>query len=61
MEWRTKKYEGSLTVEWTTVETDSDGKKHTKHHSETLHASVEKPCPEYYEKTLCCFNRRKSS
>ncbi len=51
MEWRTKKYEGSLTVEWTTVETDSDGKKHTKHHSETLHASVEKPCPEYYEKT----------
>lgn len=51
MEWGTKKYEGSLTVEWTTVETDSDGKKHTRHHSETLHASVEKPYPEYYEKT----------
>ena len=51
MEWGTREYKGELTVEWTTVEVDSDGKKHTRHHSETLHASVHKPYPEYYEKT----------
>lgn len=51
MEWGTKEYKGELTVEWKTVEIDSDGKKHTRHHSETLRASVHKPYPEYYEKT----------
>ena len=51
MEWETREYKGELTVEWTTVEVDSDGKKHTRHHSETLRASVHKPYPEYYEKT----------
>ena len=51
MEWETREYKGELTVEWTTVEIDSDGKKHTRHHSETLRASVHKPYPEYYEKT----------
>lgn len=51
MEWGTREYKGELTVEWKTVEVDSDGKKHTRHHSETLHASVHKPYPEYYEKT----------
>lgn len=51
MEWETREYKGELTVEWTTVEVDSDGKKHTRHHTETLRASVHKPYPEYYEKT----------
>lgn len=51
MEWGTKEYKGKLTVEWTTVEYGSDGKKHSCHHSETLHASVHKPYPEYFEKT----------
>ena len=51
MEWGTKEYKGSLTVEWTTVEIDSNGKKTKHHHSETLRASVHKPYPEYYEKT----------
>ena len=51
MEWGTKEYTGELKVEWTTVEYDSEGKKHTRHHSETLRASVQKPYPEYFEKT----------
>lgn len=51
MEWGTKEYKGELTVKWTTVEVDSEGKRHTRHHSETLYASVHKPFPEYYEKT----------
>ena len=51
MEWGTKEYKGELIVEWETVEIDSEGKKHTKKHSETLRASVHKPIPEYYEKT----------
>ncbi len=51
MEWGTREYKGELTVKWTTVEIDSEGKKHTRHHSETLRASVHKPYPEYYEKT----------
>lgn len=51
MEWGTKEYKGELTVKWTTVSVDSDGKKHTHHHSETLSASVHKPYPEYYENT----------
>ena len=51
MEWGTREYKGELTVKWTTVEVDSDGKKTTRHHSETLRASVHKPYPEYYERT----------
>lgn len=51
MEWGTKEYKGELAVKWTTVSVDSDGKKHTHHHRETLRASVYKPYPEYYENT----------
>lgn len=51
MKWGTKKYKGERTIEWITVKYDSDGKRHEKHHKQTLHASVEKPYPEYYEKT----------
>lgn len=51
MEWGTMEYTGELVVEWTTVEYDSDGKKHTHRHSETLRASVQKPYPNYFDKT----------
>ncbi len=43
----TKKYEGSLTIHWTTREKDSNGNYKTVHHSDTLRASVNKPCPYY--------------
>jgi len=43
----TKNYEGSLTIRWTTIETDSNGKSKTVNHSETLYASVTKPYPYY--------------
>lgn len=43
-----KRYDGSLTIHWTTTYTDSEGHIHTEHHSETLHASVYKPAPDYY-------------
>lgn len=51
MEMGTKTYYGSKTIYWTTYETDSDGKEHAVEHSETLHASVTAPYPEYYERT----------
>jgi len=43
-----KKYEGSLTIHWTTTYTDSEGHTHTEHHSEVLHAHIYKPAPGYY-------------
>lgn len=46
-----KTYHGSKTIYWTTTERGSDGKYHTVHHSETLHASYTAPYPEYYKKT----------
>lgn len=41
-------YHGYRTISWTTVERGSDGKMRTVHHTDTLHASVTKPKPEYY-------------
>ena len=46
-----KTYTGSLTIHWTTQERDSKGNLVTRHHSDTLHASVDKPYPAYYEHT----------
>ena len=43
----TKTYTGTLTIHWTTTETDSEGHVHTQHHSQTLTASVVKPAPYY--------------
>ena len=42
-----KRYDGSLTIHWTTTYRDSDGKIHTQHHTQTLHASVTKPAPSF--------------
>ena len=47
-----KSYQGSLTIHWTTVKRDSNGKRQTVHHSQTLYATVQKPCPYYYHETL---------
>lgn len=43
----TKTYYGSIVITWTTYETDSDGHMKSVHHSQTLTASVTKPCPYY--------------
>ncbi len=51
----TKTYTGSLTIYWTEVERDSDGKSRTVSKSETLRASVDKPFPEYGEDTFIIY------
>ncbi len=43
----TKSYIGSLVIHWTTLERDSDGRLRRVHHTDTLHATVIKPYPEY--------------
>ena len=54
-----KTYTGSLHISWQERETytDSNGKRHThwvtKH--ETLHASLEKPCPEYHQEKFLIY------
>ena len=51
MEWISKTYSGNLTVNWTEIEKDADGKTYTREHSETLYASINRPFPDYYEET----------
>ncbi len=51
MEMGTKTYHGSLEITWITSEEDLDGTYHDVKHTETLHASVEAPFPNYFEKT----------
>lgn len=46
-----KTYTGSLTISWTTTEYDSKGNLVTRHHTQTLHASLTKPAPFYNENT----------
>ena len=48
-------YHGSLTIYWETYSTDSHGNRVVEHHSETLHASVTKPRPFYYENTTMIY------
>ncbi len=55
MEWGQKTYTGSITIHWTTVERDSQGKRRTVHHSETLRASVTKPAPMYDTNTALIY------
>lgn len=43
----TKSYVGSLVIHWTTLERDRDGRLRRVHHTDTLHATVIKPYPEY--------------
>lgn len=41
-------YTGELVIHWTTTSRDSKGNVYTHTHSQTLHASVTKPRPEYF-------------
>ena len=43
----TETYHGTLVIHWTTRHRDSKGNTTTRHHSQTLHASVTKPKPFY--------------
>ena len=47
MVWGTMTYSGSKTIHWTTRERGADGKYETRHHSQTLTATVTAPYPEY--------------
>lgn len=53
-EMGTKTYTGSIVIHWTTTEY-SDGKPVTRHHSEVLTASVQKPCPYYREESYLVY------
>ena len=48
----TKTYNGSLAISWTESVRDSNGKWTTVTRHQTLHASVEKPFPEYGKRTF---------
>ncbi|MDE6967739.1 MAG: hypothetical protein K2P12_03690 [Clostridia bacterium] len=50
-----KEYVGSLVVTWTESSRDSKGNRTTVTRSQTLTASVEKPCPEYEEETFLIY------
>lgn len=43
----TKDYTGSIVIHWTTTGTDSKGRTVTRHHSQTLTATITRPCPYY--------------
>lgn len=43
----TQDYTGSITIHWTTT-SYSNGKRTTQHHTQTLTATLTKPCPRYY-------------
>lgn len=51
----TKIYTGYKTIYWTEYETDEKGNRHPVTRSETLSASVEKPCPEYGTRTFLMY------
>ncbi len=50
-----KTYEGSLVVTWTETRRDSQGKTYTVTHSQTLIATVTKPCPFYDTETFLVY------
>lgn len=50
-----KTYKGSKTISWTERYRDSNGNWQTRSHSQTLHASVTKPFPDYYNDTYLVY------
>ena len=54
-EWGTKTYYGSITIHWTETERDSQGHTRLVHRSQTLTASVTKPCPDYFYNTVLVY------
>lgn len=55
MEMGTMTYHGYKTISWSAREMGSDGKYHTVHRSQTLHATYTAPFPEYYENTCLIY------
>ncbi len=55
MEMGTKVYEGSLVVTWTETRRDSKGNVQTVTHSQTLVATVSRPCPYYNDETFLVY------
>ena len=51
----TKTYHGSRTISWTETYRDSKGHLRTRRRTQTLHASVNKPCPYYHDETYLCY------
>lgn len=51
----TKRYTGTLVIHWTTTYTDSQGHSRTQHHTQTLFATVDKPCPYYDKRTYLVY------
>ena len=51
----TKTYHGSLEISWVEERRNSDGKWETVTHHQTLHASIEKPFPEYGYRTFIIY------
>ena len=47
MRWGTKEYTGTLTIHWTEHRTNAKGESRTVHRTQTLHATLSKPCPRY--------------
>lgn len=54
-EIRDETYHGTLTISWTETYRDSDGKTRTRLRTQTLHASVQKPKPFYFNNTYLCY------
>lgn len=51
----TKTYHGTRTISWTETYRDSKGHLRTRRRTQTLHASVSKPCPCYHDETYLCY------
>lgn len=51
----TKTYSGSISISWTTTGRDSQGRTVTKHHSQTLTATITRPAPFYSTDTALYF------
>lgn len=54
----TKTYHGSLSINWTEHQRDSQGRSTTVSRHQTLHASVEKPFPEYANEATLIYGNR---
>lgn len=50
-----KAYSGSIVIHWTTSSYDSKGNRTTVHHSQTLTATIYKPCPSYSFETFLVY------
>ena len=56
-----KTYTGSLDISWTERERGSDGKMRTVRKTETLHASVNKPCPYFRNEKFVIYGNEAAS